>query len=72
MISPVNSNLQNIARKAKCPDCEAELSVPHDIEKGEVLSCPCCVLELEVKKIANGGGCVDLQELSIEGEDWGE
>ena len=27
-------------------------------------------LELEVKQVK--GGCVDLQELTIEGEDWGE
>ncbi len=43
-----------------------------DVEKGEILSCPGCGLELEVKKINNGGGCIDLQELTIEGEDWGE
>ena len=55
---------------AKCPDCGAELDVPEDTEKGEILSCPGCGLELEVKQIK--GGCVDLQELTIEGEDWGE
>ena len=47
-------------------------NVPCDIEKGEVLSCPGCGLELEVKKITDGGECVELQELAIEGEDWGE
>jgi transcription elongation factor Elf1 len=72
MINPVNSNFQNKDNKAKCPDCDSELNVPCDIEKGEVLSCPICGLELEVKKITGGGGCVDLQELTIEGEDWGE
>jgi alpha-aminoadipate/glutamate carrier protein LysW len=55
---------------AKCPDCDAELDVPADTEKGEILSCPSCGLELEVKHVK--GGCVDLQELTIEGEDWGE
>ena len=39
-------------------------------EKGEIVSCPGCGLELEVKQVK--GGCVDLQELTIEGEDWGE
>jgi lysine biosynthesis protein LysW len=63
MISPNN--------QAKCPDCDAELDVPIDTAKGEVLSCPGCGLELEVKKI-DGGGCIDLQELALEGEDWGE
>jgi len=56
--------------KAKCPDCDAELDIPEDIVQGEILSCPGCGLELEVKKV--NGGCVDLQELTIEGEDWGE
>ena len=72
MINPVNSNIQNNDSSAKCPDCGSELNVPCDIEKGEILSCPCCGLELEVKKTNFGGGCVSLQELIIEGEDWGE
>jgi len=33
-----------------CPDCDFELNVPCDIEKGEILSCPGCGLELEVKE----------------------
>ena len=67
MIKPANTS-QNV--KAKCPDCDADLDVPADTEKGEILSCPGCGLELEVKQVK--GGCVDLQELTIEGEDWGE
>ena len=72
MTSPISSNFQNMDNKTKCPDCDSELNVPCDIEKGEILSCPGCGLELEVKKTTDGGGCVDLQELTIEGEDWGE
>jgi len=72
MINPVNSNLLNKDNKAKCPDCDSELNFPSDIEKGEVLSCPGCGLELEVKKITGGGECVEFQELTLEGEDWGE
>ncbi len=53
-----------------CPDCDTNISLSDNIEKGEILSCQCCGLELEVVKIKNG--CVDLQELTIEGEDWGE
>jgi len=56
--------------KAKCPDCDAELEVPTDIIQGEILSCPGCGLELEVKEIT--GESIGLQELVIEGEDWGE
>jgi len=59
-----------IMNKTKCPDCDAELDVPVDTEKGEILSCPGCGLELEVKQV--NGGCINLQELTIEGEDWGE
>ena len=53
-----------------CPDCDECLSVPDDTEKGEILSCPSCGLELEVVAIKEGS--IDLQELTIEGEDWGE
>ena len=56
--------------KAKCPDCDSDVDVPQDTTKGEILSCPCCGLELEVKQV--NCHCVDLQELTLEGEDWGE
>ena len=67
-----NPNLQEVKvlNKIKCPDCDADLDVPADTEKGEILTCPGCGLELEVKQV--NGGCVNLQELTIEGEDWGE
>jgi alpha-aminoadipate carrier protein LysW len=54
----------------KCPDCDAELEVPGGVMLGEILSCPSCGLELEVREIK--GDCVELRELVIEGEDWGE
>ena len=57
---------------SKCPDCDFALIIPKDVEIGEILSCPSCGLELEVKKTANGGEGIDLQELTLEGEDWGE
>jgi len=71
MINPLNSNLQNSHSNTMCPDCDSDLDVPCDVEKGEILSCPSCGLELEVKEIINGGGCL-VQELTLEGEDWGE
>jgi alpha-aminoadipate/glutamate carrier protein LysW len=70
MIKQANHPEDLKAIMAKCPDCDAQLDVPVDTEKGEILSCPGCGLELEVKQVK--GGCVDLQELTIEGEDWGE
>ncbi len=72
MTNPGNSNHQSKAVTAKCPDCDSDLDIPCDAEKGEVLSCPGCGLELEIRKISAGGECVDLQELVLEGEDWGE
>jgi len=50
MINQVNSNNQNNDNKTKCLDCESEINVPNNVEKGEILSCPTCGLELEVKK----------------------
>ena len=69
MINPNPSSLNT--NLTKCPDCDSALDVPSDVVKGEILSCPGCGLELEVKDIS-GGGCLSLQELTIEGEDWGE
>lgn len=57
-------------KSANCPDCDAELEVPKDVMQGEILSCPSCGLELEVKQIE--GESVELLELGVEGEDWGE
>ncbi|MFW6117175.1 MAG: sulfonate ABC transporter [Thermoproteota archaeon] len=56
--------------KVKCVVCDAELDVPDNVVVGEILSCPQCGAELEVKQVGADG--VELQELMIEGEDWGE
>ncbi|RLI45184.1 lysine biosynthesis protein LysW [Candidatus Bathyarchaeota archaeon] len=56
--------------KANCPDCDTELEIPDGVVAGEILTCPSCGLELEVSQINDD--CVELQELVIEGEDWGE
>lgn len=53
-----------------CPDCEREIKLPDGAVIGEIVSCPDCGLELEVKQI--NGDKVDLKEISIEKEDWGE
>ncbi|MDR0318498.1 MAG: lysine biosynthesis protein LysW [Nitrososphaerota archaeon] len=71
MVDSSNSNSQETSiYKTKCPDCDAELEVSSDTEIGEIISCSGCGLELEVTAVK--GGCVELQELTIEGEDWGE
>ncbi len=56
--------------KALCPDCDTELEIPKGVVAGEILTCLSCGLELEVSKIDNDE--VELRELVIEGEDWGE
>lgn len=57
-------------KSVRCPDCDVEIEVPEGVVKGEILSCPSCGLELEVKKVTKES--VELQELEIIGEDWGE
>jgi len=47
-----------------------EIDVPDDVMVGEIVSCPDCGLELEVKSVE--GGNVELEKLSIEKEDWGQ
>ena len=46
------------------------IRMPERITVGEIVSCPDCGLELEVKQV--NGDKVDLKEISIEKEDWGE
>ena len=61
----------------KCPDCDGDIKIRKDSENGEIYSCPGCGLELElkIKEYEKDGKKMkeyDLQELTIEGEDWGE
>lgn len=51
----------------KCPDCDMKIEVPDDVENGEIFSCIGCGLELEYVFERN-----ELQELTIENEDFGE
>ncbi len=53
----------------KCKDCDADIDIPKDAEEGEVVSCEDCGLDFIVK---NENGSFTIQELAIEGEDWGE
>jgi alpha-aminoadipate carrier protein LysW len=52
----------------ECPGCAAEVQLPDDVVKGEIVQCPDCGLELEVMS-------VDPPEVDLapeEEEDWGE
>jgi alpha-aminoadipate carrier protein LysW len=55
-------------RPATCPECEAEISLADDTLEGEIVQCPDCGVELEVRSI-------DPPVLDLapeEEEDWGE
>ncbi|MDP7260545.1 MAG: lysine biosynthesis protein LysW [archaeon] len=52
----------------KCIECEAEISLPEGLEKGEVIDCPECGVELEVVNAESG----ELRVAEVEGEDWGQ
>jgi len=54
----------------KCLECDAELEIPEDVISGEIVSCPDCGMDYEVKLSSDGK--VSLGTAEIEGEDWGE
>lgn len=56
--------------KAKCPSCDAHLTLPDDVISGEIVSCPDCGAEYEVTVTDKGD--IELKPAEIEGEDWGE
>ena len=53
---------------AVCPECEADVEIDeYDVDKGEIISCPECGIELEVV------GLAPLQlDVPREEEDWTE
>ena len=53
---------------ATCPECEAELTLGDDVEKGEIVQCPECSAELEVVNTEP----LELELAPEEEEDWGE
>ncbi|MCD6451993.1 MAG: lysine biosynthesis protein LysW [Acidobacteria bacterium] len=52
----------------ECPICGANLSLSDDLMVGELIECPDCGTELEVKSI----NPLFLAEAPQEEEDWGE
>lgn len=53
-----------------CVDCGASINIPDDAISGEIIGCPDCGLDYVV--VDDGSGSLSIQELMIEGEDWGE
>ena len=56
-------------KTAKCPKCDATLTLDEKIELGEIISCDECGAELEVKTIAPQ---IVLDDAPAVQEDWGE
>ena len=54
---------------AVCPECEADVEMDeYDVDKGEIISCPECGVELEVVGVAP----LQLDLAAQEEEDWNE
>ncbi len=55
--------------KVKCPECDADINVPDDAVKGEIITCPDCGANYEIAEINDE---VKIVEAESVGEDWGE
>ena len=54
----------------ECQECGADISIPEDAVKGEIITCPDCGAEYEIAlKTENG---VELKPAETVGEDWGQ
>ena len=54
----------------RCPKCDAEIRIPDDARKGEIVSCPDCGQDFEIE-FREANAC-RLKEAEKIGEDWGE
>jgi alpha-aminoadipate carrier protein LysW len=54
----------------ECKDCGASVEIPSDALQDEILSCIDCGLDYVID--VDPSGVIQLKELAIEGEDWGE
>ena len=54
----------------KCAECDANIAVPNDAIRGELVSCKDCGSDYEVAEIS--AGTVMLKPANAVEEDWGE
>ena len=54
----------------QCKDCGAIIDVYSDVQNSEIIGCADCGLDYVVE--FDGSGSIIINELAIEGEDWGE
>lgn len=63
-----NQKTLEVEKMAECPECGADISLNKKTEKGEIVNCSDCGIELEVIGIAP----FKLAPAPEEEEDWGE
>lgn len=63
------SGLRGGTCMAVCPECEADIEIDeYDVDKGEIISCPECGVELEVVGLSP----LELDLAPQEEDDWEE
>lgn len=56
--------------ETECTTCGGNISVPEDVIKGEILSCPDCGLDYEIQEVSSETiSLIAAEEIK---EDWGE
>jgi alpha-aminoadipate carrier protein LysW len=56
--------------KFECQECGADISIPEDAVKGEIITCPDCGGEYEIA--SKNGDNVEMKQAETVGEDWGQ
>ncbi|MFX1257913.1 MAG: lysine biosynthesis protein LysW [Promethearchaeota archaeon] len=56
--------------KLECPSCYIKFDLDEGTIEGEVISCPDCMVDLEITKIEGNNAFAEIAELVD--EDWGE
>ena len=56
--------------KFECQECGAEISIPEDAVKGEIITCPDCGGEYEIASKTEEN--VEMKQAQTVGEDWGQ
>lgn len=52
-----------------CPECDSEIEIDElDVDRGEVISCPECGVDLQVVNVSP----IELESAPEEGEEWGQ
>lgn len=54
----------------KCFECDGDINIPDDAVLGEIVTCPDCGQDYEVKALKDGSA--SLEKAESVGEDWGE